>query len=585
MMSKFILFVVLNLCFVSSQSTSTSINCPLDFTILSHLSAASRNSTDVISQCKLILQGIRLVQSDYLRHSNSFLVSTAFTESCWQSLQSVFNEYPHSFNIRSTCGFQAQFITQGCNNITTRGQYEAKNSHLTLNNVVKSCKKTLQNRNFCAECSLATSGLGPSDSHEALPSDVKGEKVYYESDCVGYRWMYAAAFGNSYGPTDRHTANCLLALTFESPKSNKKRIKTITFVFLAFGFLILVMACVGFWLMWRYKLNMYKRQKKIFNSSPDLDMIGGDATLIKFTFSEVQKATNNFSLLNIIGRGKYGNVFKGVLPDGTEVAVKRFKNCSAAGDTSFAHEVEVIASVLHVNLVALRGYCIAITKYEGHQRIILFDLMKNGSLDDHLFGSTEKKLSWPIRQKIALGTARGLAYLHHGAQPCIIHRDVKASNILLDDDFEPKIADFGLAKFALEGVSHLSTRAAGTMGYVAPEYALLGQLTERSDVYSFGIVLLELLSGKKALLEHQDDQYTLLADWAWSLVRKGRPLDVVEEGIAELGPVEIMENYVFLAVICCHPQLYARPTMDQILKILDSLSPIPVIPERPVSVN
>ncbi|KAL1832878.1 hypothetical protein ACET3Z_002529 [Daucus carota] len=364
---------------------------------------------------------------------------------------------------RSTCGFQAQFITQGCNNITTRGQYEAKNSHLTLNNVVKSCKKTLQNRNFCAECSLATSGLGPSDSHEALPSDVKGEKVYYESDCVGYRWMYAAAFGNSYGPTDRHTANCLLALTFDSPKSNKKHIKTITFVFLAFGFLILVMACVGFWLMWRYKLNMYKRQKKVFNSSPDLDTIGGDATLIKFTLSEVQKATNNFSLLNIIGRGKYGNVFKGILPDGTEVAVKRFKNCSAAGDASFAHEVEVIASVLHVNLVALRGYCISIT--------------------------------------------------------------------------------------------------------------------------NFGIVLLELLTGKKALLKHGDHQHTLLADWAWSLVKTGRPLDVVEEGIAELGPPEIMENYVFLSVICCHPQLYARPTMDQIVKILDSLSPNPVIPERPVSVN
>lgn len=150
------------------------------------------------------------------------------------------------------------------------------------------------------------------------------------------------------------------------------------------------------------------------------------------------------------------------------VALQRFKNCSAAGDATYAHEVEVITNVLHVNLVALRGYCMAITKLEGCQRIIACDLMKNWSLHDQLFGLAEKKLSWPIRQKIALGTARGLDYLHHGPQPAIIHRDIKASNILLDDDFEPKVADFGLAKFAPEGVSHLTTDIAGTKGYAAP---------------------------------------------------------------------------------------------------------------------
>ncbi|KAL8100858.1 hypothetical protein AgCh_032923 [Apium graveolens] len=408
---------------------------------------------------------------------------------------------------------------------------------------MKACKKSLQNRNSCAECSLATSGLGPSDSREALPSDVIGWKVYYESDCVGYKWMYAAAFGNLYGPTDRHTADCLLALTFDRAKSDKKCRKTIIFVFLAFGFLVLVMAFVGFLCLWRYKLDMHKRQIKILDCSPsDLDTIGGDTTLIKFSFSEVQKATSNFSVSNMIGRGQYGNVFKGVLPDGTEVAVKRFKNCSAAGDATFAHEVEVIASVLHVNLVALRGYCIAMTKFEGCQRIIVCDLMKNGSLHDHLFGLAKKKLSWAIRQKIALGTAKGLAYLHYGAQPAIIHRDIKGCNILLDDDFEPKVTDFGLAKFAPEGVSHMSTGVAGTMGYVAPEYSLYGKLTERSDVYSYGVVLLEVLSGKKAVLQDRDDEHTLLADWGWSLVKMGRALDIVEVGIPELGPPEVTEK-------------------------------------------
>uniref|UniRef100_A0A2P2QKX0 non-specific serine/threonine protein kinase n=1 Tax=Rhizophora mucronata TaxID=61149 RepID=A0A2P2QKX0_RHIMU len=208
--------------------------------------------------------------------------------------------------------------------------------------------------------------------------------------------------------------------------------------------------------------------------------------------------------------------------------------------------------------------------------------MKNGSLYDHLFGSRKETLSWPIRQKIALGTARGLAYLHYGVQPAIIHRDIKASNILLDETFEAKVADFGLAKFTPEGMTHLSTRVAGTMGYVAPEYALYGLLTERSDVYSFGVLFLELLSGKKALMMTNDSQPSHLADWAWSLVRDGRTLDVIEDGMPELGAQDVLEKYVFVAILCSHPQLYARPTMDQVVKMLETDLSIPSIPERPI---
>ncbi|CAN1760261.1 Probable LRR receptor-like serine/threonine-protein kinase RKF3 [Linum perenne] len=160
--------------------------------------------------------------------------------------------------------------------------------------------------------------------------------------------------------------------------------------------------------------------------------------------------------------------------DGTEVVVKRFKNYLAVGDESFAHEVGLIGSIRHVNLVALKGYCIATTPTtEGHQRMIIFELMNNGSLHDHLFSNALKsKLRWPIREKIALGTTRGLAYVHTGAQPTIIHRDIKARNILLDNEFEPKVDDFGLAKSNTEGMTHLSTRVAGTWGYLAPEYAV-----------------------------------------------------------------------------------------------------------------
>ncbi|PQM34973.1 putative LRR receptor-like serine/threonine-protein kinase RKF3 [Prunus yedoensis var. nudiflora] len=235
---------------------------------------------------------------------------------------------------------------------------------------------------------------------------------------------------------------------------------------------------------------------------------------------------------------------------------KRFKNCSAAGDANFAHEVEVIASVRHVNLVALRGYCTATTPLVGHQRIIVCDLMKNGSLHDHLFGSFGSKLSWPIRQRIVLGTARGLAYLHYGAQPAIIHRDIKANNILLDEAFEAKVADFGLAKFTEEGMTHMSTRVAGTW----------------------------LLSGKKALHVTNDNEPLLVTDWAWALVRNGQPLDVIDDDMPEKGAPEVLEKYVLIAVLCSHPQLYARPTMDQVVKMLETDLSVPSIPERPISI-
>ncbi|XP_042516857.1 probable LRR receptor-like serine/threonine-protein kinase RKF3 [Macadamia integrifolia] len=558
-------------------------SCPLDFDALRNLIRGSKppDLPDVYSKCQYVLQGLRLVESLYIKTSGFFLPPLNASDSCWVSYQSLINELViPNFDIRSSCGFQTNWISEGCMNITTRSQFESIVNDSSLQTVRHSCNQSL-NGSLCATCTTSLSNL--------QAAYLRGPQVGNVSSCTGYPSIYAAGIVNGYGPTDMGTAMCLFSLDFSSSASSSKGHTTLIYGVTIGGGVGLLGLVVGFWFLWKWhKKRRRKRKRKMVakfgqaSSVSGLESISGSTTLIKFTFEQIKLATRNFSWDNIIGKGGYGNVYKGILEDGSEVALKRFKNCSAAGDADFTHEVEVIASVRHVNLVALRGYCTATTPYEGHQRIIVCDLMRNGSLHDHLFGSSDKKLSWPVRQKIALGTARGLAYLHYGAQPAIIHRDIKASNILLDEKFEAKVADFGLAKFAPEGMTHMSTRVAGTLGYVAPEYALYGQLTERSDVYSYGVVLLELLSGKKALVSTKDGQNSLVADWAWSLVIKGRPLDVIEDGMPEMGAKEVMEKYVQVAVLSSHPQLSNRPTMDQIVKILETDIPVPPIPERPI---
>ncbi|MED6135419.1 Proline-rich receptor-like protein kinase perk1 [Stylosanthes scabra] len=232
-----------------------------------------------------------------------------------------------------------------------------------------------------------------------------------------------------------------------------------------------------------------------------------------FTYDELAMATEGFSSTNLLGQGGFGYVHRGVLPNGKTIAVKQLKSESKQGEREFHAEVDVISRVHHRHLVSLVGYCIS-----GGQRMLVYEFVPNKTLEFHLHAKDRPTMDWSTRMKIAIGAAKGLAYLHEDCHPKIIHRDIKASNILIDDLFEAKVADFGLAKFSTDTDTHVSTRVMGTFGYLAPEYAASGKLTEKSDVFSYGVVLLELITGRKPVDKTESFTDDSMVEWARPLL-------------------------------------------------------------------
>ncbi|KAI3526540.1 hypothetical protein L1887_05797 [Cichorium endivia] len=286
-----------------------------------------------------------------------------------------------------------------------------------------------------------------------------------------------------------------------------------------------------------------------------------------FSLAELEKATEKFSSVRVLGEGGFGCVYLGIMEDGVQVAVKLLnRDINRNGDREFIAEVEMLSRLHHRNLVKLIGICI-----EGRTRCLVYELVPNGSVESHLHGVDKQKgpLDWDARLKIALGAARGLAYLHEDSNPRVIHRDFKASNVLLEDDFTPKVSDFGLAREATEGSHHISTRVMGTFGYVAPEYAMTGHLLVKSDVYSYGVVLLELLSGRKPVDMCQPPGEENLVTWA-------RPLLTTQEGLHRLADRTLAGTYDFndmakvaaIASMCVHPQVAQRPFMGEVVQAL-----------------
>ncbi|KAL6189859.1 hypothetical protein ACLB2K_036260 [Fragaria x ananassa] len=315
-----------------------------------------------------------------------------------------------------------------------------------------------------------------------------------------------------------------------------------------------------------------QRERNGGGSDSDLNIGGHKA---HFTYEELMEITNGFSRQNVLGEGGFGCVYKGWMQDGKVVAVKQLKAGSGQGEREFRAEVDIISRVHHRHLVSLVGYCIS-----EQQRLLIYEYVPNQTLEHHLHGAGMPLLDWTKRLKIALGSAKGLAYLHEDCHPKIIHRDIKSANILLDDSFEAQacyhfvaVADFGLAKLTDDMNTHVSTRVMGTFGYMAPEYASSGKLTDRSDVFSFGVVLLELVTGRKPVDATRPLGDESLVEWARPLLIKA-----LESGdLSELVDPRLEKHYVEgqmlrmveAAAACVRHSATKRPRMAQVCRALD----------------
>ncbi|KAB2609924.1 proline-rich receptor-like protein kinase PERK1 [Pyrus ussuriensis x Pyrus communis] len=287
-----------------------------------------------------------------------------------------------------------------------------------------------------------------------------------------------------------------------------------------------------------------------------------------FTYEELALATEGFSDSNLLGQGGFGYVHKGVLPNGKEVAIKQLKAGSGQGEREFQAEVEIISRVHHRHLVSLVGYCMT-----GSERLLVYEFVPNNTMEFHLHGKGRPTMDWSTRLKIALGSAKGLAYLHEDCHPKIIHRDIKAANILLDFKFEAKVADFGLAKLSSDLNTHVSTRVMGTFGYLAPEYASSGKLTDKSDVFSFGVMLLELITGRRPVDASQTYVEDSLVEWARPVLTRAleeRNFDgLVDPKLQNSYDPNEMARMVACAAACIRHSARRRPRMSQVVRALE----------------
>ncbi|XP_010503063.1 PREDICTED: putative cysteine-rich receptor-like protein kinase 35 [Camelina sativa] len=403
----------------------------------------------------------------------------------------------------------------------------------------------------------------------------------YQSCCLGkqggvvsrpncyFRWDLYPFSGANFG------RNTLLPPSLSPPVSQTEKDKTTitagkvaVIVTVSFFFVVLVLLLVWccFW-----RRGMVQRGTEHGNVTA--------SSSLRFDFKTIEAATNKFSESNKIGRGGFGEVYKGMFPDGTELAVKRLSKTSGQGDEEFKNEAVLVGKLQHRNLVRLLGFCV-----EGEEKLLIYEFVPNKSLDYFLFDQTKQhQLDWAKRFKIIGGICRGILYLHQDSRLTIIHRDLKASNVLLDSDMNPKIADFGMARiFRIDQTQANTRRIVGTYGYMPPEYAMRGHFSVKSDVYSFGVLVLEIISGKRnSSFSRSEGGIDNLVTYAWTLWRNGSAVELVDESLEANYPRHQAIRCIHIGLLCVQEDPAHRPNLSTIILMLDSNTMCLPVPRQP----
>ncbi|XP_028789836.1 probable L-type lectin-domain containing receptor kinase S.5 [Neltuma alba] len=391
--------------------------------------------------------------------------------------------------------------------------------------------------------------------------------------------------GFSASTSNFNELNCIRAWEFNGEDIGDGN-QELLWVWITVPVVVVIAGAVILFLIWRWKRNREIAE----DAYPRIEDQIKYSSMVpkKFRLREIKKATSNFNDQNKLGEGGFGKVYKGILGN-REIAVKRVSKDSRQGKQEFIAEVTTIGSLHHKNLVKLTGWC-----YERKELLLVYEFMPNGSLDKYLFGSTDgspyQNLHWETRCSAIYGVAEALDYLHNGCDKKVIHRDIKASNIMLDSDFNAKLGDFGLARtIQKRNETHHSTKEiAGTPGYMAPETFLTGRATVETDVYAFGVLIMEVVCGKRpGNMCVQNDYKNSIVYWVWEMYGNGRTLDGVDRRIKKEieEDEERVERVIVLGLACCHPNPHKRPSMKTVLQVLTGEVAPPEVPrERPAFV-
>ncbi|KAK9080121.1 hypothetical protein SSX86_001796 [Deinandra increscens subsp. villosa] len=566
----------------SNSNSSSSSSCPIDFNYVNTFPSdtsdcAAANATGNCCSTLRSLFGIGL--SHHLQQHKAFYFQNSLSSAaCLSDFQSHLDSIPNLRQNFSACLTSAnEFVANpsNCAGIMTESDWIRTVGPTPV--LDSACNGDLAAFLKCKSCLDA--GMAVNTRLVSLNQN--------STKCFEFTAIYAAGIINSLGPDDIRTADCILGVSVAASKSKSKSKSKKNTIFAISGALIGTVVVLGVILIYR-RYNYKKKEAQLHTDY----VTNVKARVLPntgakwFGIAELDLATNRFSQQNFIGEGGFGVVYKGTLTDGTVVAVKKMTSFDAEADDDFVNEAEIISKIRHRNLLPLRGFCATSDPINGPERYLVYDFMPNGSLHDHIFNpkASSKRLSWPQRKSIILDVANGISYLHNGIKPAIFHRDIKATNILLDSNMKALVADFGLAKQSRDGQSHMTTRIAGTYGYVAPEYALYGQLTEKGDVYSFGIIVLEIMSGKKVLEEVKgvNPGMVLIADWAWELVKSGRIEEAFDSSMRDgTLPKSVMSRFVRVGLLCAHAMVAIRPTISEALKMLEGDIDIPPLVDRP----